>query len=141
MPWTKTDYPVSWKNLDATVRNKAVDIANALLEEGYAEGSAIAIATAQAKRWAEGRDEKDESQAYRVVKHPEGWAVRRANGRRASSVHETKEEARNQAILYARNEGVDVVIHDEDGNEQDFVSLVDEVQPIVERAVQTPRDS
>jgi uncharacterized protein YdaT len=56
MPWTKTDYPDSLKNFTARVRNKAVEIANALLEEGYDEGRAIAIATSQAKEWAEKRE-------------------------------------------------------------------------------------
>ncbi|AJY74618.1 hypothetical protein [Paenibacillus beijingensis] len=53
MPWTKSDYPVSMKNLEPRVRSKAVEIANALLEDGYGEGRAIAIATAQAKEWNE----------------------------------------------------------------------------------------
>jgi uncharacterized protein YdaT len=53
MPWTKNDYPVSMKNLEPRVREKAVEIANALLEEGSEEGRAIAIATAKAKEWAE----------------------------------------------------------------------------------------
>lgn len=51
MPWNKQDYPVSMKNLDARVRNKAIEIANALLEEGYEEGRAIAIGTARAHEW------------------------------------------------------------------------------------------
>ncbi|SDD31164.1 hypothetical protein SAMN02799630_02741 [Paenibacillus sp. UNCCL117] len=45
------------KNLDTRVRNKAVEIANALLEDGYEEGRAIAIATAQAKEWNENHPE------------------------------------------------------------------------------------
>lgn len=49
MPWKKNDYPVSMKNLEPRVRNKAVEIANALLEDGYEEGRAIAIATAKGK--------------------------------------------------------------------------------------------
>lgn len=53
MPWTKEDYPNSWKNFDEVTRLKAIDIANALLEEGYEEGRAIPIATAKAKEWAE----------------------------------------------------------------------------------------
>jgi len=53
MPWDKEHYPDSLKNFTAPVRTKAVDIANALLEDGYGEGRAIAIATAQAKEWAE----------------------------------------------------------------------------------------
>ncbi|AWB45141.1 hypothetical protein DCC85_13500 [Paenibacillus sp. CAA11] len=53
MPWSKNDYPPSMKNLDPRVRNKAVEIANALLEEGYEEGRAIAIGTAKAEEWDE----------------------------------------------------------------------------------------
>ena len=39
-------------NLSPAVRTKAIEIANALLLEGYDEGRAIRIAIAQAKRWA-----------------------------------------------------------------------------------------
>ncbi|KOP63981.1 hypothetical protein AMS62_01055 [Bacillus sp. FJAT-18019] len=60
MPWSKHDYPPSMKNLEPRVRNKAVEIANALLEEDYDEGRAIAIATAKAEEWDENhpKDEK-----------------------------------------------------------------------------------
>ncbi|CEG59409.1 hypothetical protein [Legionella micdadei] len=50
MPWTKSDYPNSMKNLDNSTRTKAIEIANKLLKEGYNEGRAIAIAIAQAKK-------------------------------------------------------------------------------------------
>lgn len=55
MPWTKKDYPVSMKNLMAETREKAIEIANTLLEKGYEEGRAIAIATSTAEEWAENR--------------------------------------------------------------------------------------
>ncbi|MCC7206252.1 MAG: DUF2188 domain-containing protein [Anaerolineae bacterium] len=55
MPWTDTNYPDSLKNFMAPVRRKAIEIANALLEDGYSEGRAIAIATAQAEEWAQNR--------------------------------------------------------------------------------------
>lgn len=51
MPWSKQDYPPSMKNLDPRVREKAVEIANALLKDGYEEGRAIAIGTAKAEEW------------------------------------------------------------------------------------------
>lgn len=51
MPWNKEDYPTSMKNLEPRVRNKAIEIANALLEEDYEEGRAIAIATSKAEEW------------------------------------------------------------------------------------------
>ena len=53
MPWTKTDYPNSFKNLPQAVRNKAIEIANALFEKGtMEEGRIIAIAITNAKKWA-----------------------------------------------------------------------------------------
>lgn len=56
MPWSENDYPQSWKNFTPEVRDKAIEIANALLEdEGYDEGRAIAIATSQAEEWANRR--------------------------------------------------------------------------------------
>lgn len=56
MPWSSQNYPPSLKNLTPETRSKAIEIANALLEEGYDPGRAIAIATAQAEKWAENRD-------------------------------------------------------------------------------------
>lgn len=50
MPWTKNDYPNSMKNLDPEVREKAIEIANALVtEEHYDDGKAIPIAIDKAK--------------------------------------------------------------------------------------------
>lgn len=53
MPWNAAHFPRSMIHLSAPVRDKAVEIANALLDEGYDEGRAIRIAIAQAKRWAD----------------------------------------------------------------------------------------
>lgn len=55
MPWTKKDYPPAMKNLPVKVRNKAVEIANAILEEGKIdEGGVIAISISKAKDVAAG---------------------------------------------------------------------------------------
>ncbi|WP_271004781.1 hypothetical protein [Listeria seeligeri] len=51
MPWTKNDYPDSWNNLKKTEREKAIEIGNALLKEGYPEDQAIPIATSKAEEW------------------------------------------------------------------------------------------
>lgn len=51
MPWDKNNYPDSMKNLDEDVRNKAIKIANKLLEDkGMNENRAIPIAIKQAKK-------------------------------------------------------------------------------------------
>jgi len=52
MPWTFDTAPASMKRLPPLVREKAVEIANALLDEGMEEGKAIRIAIAKAKEWA-----------------------------------------------------------------------------------------
>lgn len=52
MPWTADRYPVSMRRLPPLVRDKAIEIANALLAEGMDEGKAIRIAIAKAKEWA-----------------------------------------------------------------------------------------
>ena len=53
MPWDETYYSRSMWNLPPEVRSKAIEIANALLEEGYNDAKAIRIAIAKAKEWAE----------------------------------------------------------------------------------------
>lgn len=123
MPWTTDHYPDSMKNLDLPVREKAIDIANALVEGSYDEGHAIAIAIAQAKRWAENNDTY--AQDLHVVPHPDGWAISREGNKRAGIILPTKEDARNRAIEIAQQEGRDVVIHDDNGRIENYVDLID----------------
>ena len=52
MPWDQSYFPQSMRNLTPIVRQKAIEIANALLAQGYDEGKSIRIGIAQAKRWA-----------------------------------------------------------------------------------------
>ena len=54
MPWTREKYPPAMQRLPPEVRAKAIEIANAMLAEGYEEGQAIRMAIAAAKRWAWG---------------------------------------------------------------------------------------
>jgi uncharacterized protein YdaT len=52
MPWNESRFPAAMEHLAPVARAKAIEIANALLEEGYDEGKAIRIAIAKAKEWA-----------------------------------------------------------------------------------------
>ena len=61
MPWNMKDYPASMKNLDPLVRKKAIDIANALLNDGYTDDRAIPIATSQAEKWLENASEEEKN--------------------------------------------------------------------------------
>lgn len=53
MPWTASYYPTAMRHLPPAVRDKAIEIANALLAAGRPEGQAIRIAIARAKQWAQ----------------------------------------------------------------------------------------
>ena len=50
-----------------------------------------------------------------VVPHKDGWAVRGAGSRRASSVHDTQQQAIDAGRQAARNQRSELYIHGRDG--------------------------
>jgi uncharacterized protein YdaT len=115
------------KHLDHRVRHKAIEIANALLKEGYEEGRAISVAIAAAKKWGENLPAAGRTSAnggLHVVPHARGWAVKRTNAERASFIFDNKAKAQEKALEMARHEHVDVVIHDEDGKVEQHLAPV-----------------
>ncbi|WP_181350968.1 DUF2188 domain-containing protein [Thalassobacillus sp. CUG 92003] len=153
MPWDMNDYPSSLKNLDTAVRKKAIEIGNAMLDEGYNEGRAIPIATEQAKEWynnasqeeinnlksksdqdIQERDEEDRQYENRpellekgehVVSHEDGWAVQAEDAIKPSEVFDVKDEAIKRAKEIAENKGTQAIIHRQDGTIQDQVAYSD----------------
>lgn len=144
MPWSNQNYPASMKNLTTKVRHKAIEIANALVEEHYEEGRAIAIATAQAEKWAKHRDipirkphtegstgqaiESDsatDTAPIHVIPDPkrEGWIAKQENKRLAQG--QDKEDLLNKARKKAKSQQVLLCIHDQEGEveqEEDYSS-------------------
>ncbi|MEC0227269.1 DUF2188 domain-containing protein [Paenibacillus alba] len=127
MPWTKSNYPESLKNFESRTRNKAVEIANALLEEGYEEGRAIAIATAQAKEWARDHPQrthanKDEEMRgaghLHVVPLDGKWAIKIEGTEDPKFVAGTKSEAVKKAQEWASDENQSAIIHRKNGTVQ-----------------------
>lgn len=131
MPWTQDDFPDSMKSLDPDAREKAIEIANTLVEEeGYEEGRAIAIAQSQAEdivdpdsspsggggQQGKGRQEKGAPQ--HVLPHEAGWAVKREGAGQPSKTFETKEQARQHAVEVASNQNADIIFHDAEGTTQ-----------------------
>ncbi|WP_249871402.1 DUF2188 domain-containing protein [Oceanobacillus saliphilus] len=144
MPWTMDDYPSSMKNLNEVTKKKAIDIANAMVDEGYEEGRAIPIAIEQAKEWRENAS-NDEVSDYKqqgkptqrskegrkyqsnperleegqeVVAHEDGWAVKSSGAKRASEVFANKDEAMKRAREIAKNKGSSLTIYKQDGSVQ-----------------------
>jgi uncharacterized protein YdaT len=60
MPWYNGDFPPSYKNQPSKLREKAVEIANALLMEGTEEGIAIATGLKRAREFFENQKKNRE---------------------------------------------------------------------------------
>lgn len=119
MPWDTEDYPPSWKNLDASVRAKAIEVGNALLADGMEEGRAIPIALSQARKSLGTTEDRDQW----VVPHDDGWAVRSEHAERARRVFETQSEAIEEAVAYARRHDAAVTVLRQDGTIRDRQSF------------------
>ena len=129
MPWTKKDYPVSMKNLQVAVRNKAIEIANALLEErNMEEGIAIATAISRAKDWAENHgkvseapegtsrktDVKHHGEDRYVTPHGDEWAVKKDKSTE-TEIFNTKTQALKTASKEARANNASVTVQGKHG--------------------------
>jgi uncharacterized protein YdaT len=137
MPWNKNDYPDSMKNLPGKIRNKAIEIANALLEEkNMDEGIAIATAISRAKDWGANRGQKtdnpEKSRITDVKKHgedryviPHGakeWAIRVEKGKSKIRSFNTKKEAINKARQEAKESNATLTIQSKAGKVQKRIS-------------------
>lgn len=141
MPWTLKDYPNSLKNLEKTTKKKAIDIANALIEDGYKEGQAIPIATEQAKKWYE-KTSKEKREAYYkegevtkhdhkyksnpelleedelVIKQDDVWAVKSKGAKKATKTFNKKEDAIQHAKKIVQNKQTKLHVYKVDGTLQ-----------------------
>lgn len=117
MPWSKNDYPASWKNLSSDVRNKAVEIGNVLLREGYEEGRAIAIATDRAEKYVDG-DSEDKPE-YHVESNGNGWELTKEGSNKAIYKEDTKKDLLDKAKSYVNEHDGILVIHNGDGEVAD----------------------
>ncbi len=73
--------------------------------------------TKQVKRY--GKFFKEGSKIKHVVKHENGWAIKRTGASKASKLFKKQEKAINSAIKMAKNAGTAVVIHGRDGRIKD----------------------
>ncbi|MCM3744933.1 hypothetical protein M3193_12345 [Sporosarcina luteola] len=114
MPWTTNNYPDSFKNLEPDVRNKAIEIANALLREGNDEGKSISIATAKAREYVHG-DSADRSK-YVVIARNEDWVLMKEDGERAIFKEDTKDDLLEKAKPYVNDQNGILAVYHADGS-------------------------
>lgn len=117
MPWSTNDYPDSMKNLSDDVRNKAIEIANALLEDGYEEGRSIAIAIDRA-RSSVGKDEKVRPH-FEVEFKESQWVLTKKEEERAILSGETKQELLDEAREYINEREGILTVYKENGEKED----------------------
>ncbi|WP_301107921.1 hypothetical protein [Sporosarcina sp.] len=117
MPWSKNDYPASMKNLDSKVRDKAIEIANALLRENYEEGRVISIATSQAHEYVEGKS--DSRPHYEVKPGNDEWVFKKPNSDHVIYKDDTKYGLLEKAKKYANEQdGILSVFHADGSHEK-----------------------
>lgn len=142
MPWNMQDYPDSMKNMDPLVRKKAIDIANALEDEGYTEDRLIPIAHSQAQEWYEDASE-EEKEDFENEENPkkeddhetssntdlvdndvevfyedDEWKVQTKGSERADETFDKKTDAVERAEEMALNKESQVIIYKQDGEVQ-----------------------
>jgi uncharacterized protein YdaT len=138
MPWTKDDFPNAMKNLPEEVREKSIEIANALLKETQMdEGIAIATAISRAKDWAANRGKETQSQVpgsrsedvkehgedrYVIPYHEREWAIRNEGSERVEKVFQHKQDAVQQARKEARKANATLTIQKRNGKVQQRIS-------------------
>ncbi len=121
MPWTRKDFPASMTNLPEHTRDKAIEMANALVDEGYEDGRAIPIAISRAKKWANSRGDLISSEVtHHLVPHDDGWAIVREKAKQPSFVFDTKDEAMDKIKDLSSTHKMKTAIHDREGKFQDI---------------------
>jgi len=117
MPWNRNDYPDSMKNLDTEVREKAIEIANALIRDGNEEGRAISIATSQARKAIHG--EEGDRITYEVISRENDWVFKKKDSKHAIFVEGTKTGILQKAKPYVNEQNGILTIYEEDGSIED----------------------
>lgn len=142
MPWNMNDYPDALQNLNKTTRKKAIDIANALVDEEYEDDRAIPIAIEKAKEWYEDaskdkrksylkhgdpttREKNDHTRASLldqpefILPHDDGWAVQAKKAIKPAKVFNKKTDAIDYGKKVAKNKQTSLIIYKENGEIQE----------------------
>lgn len=123
MRWDRYHYPSVMTALDEQVRTKAIELANSLLDEGYAQTEAVSLAMLQAQTWAESRVSMKHKRALHVVYQPNGWVVRGSGGKQAYNLFKDRETARKTAMEMGEEEGILVIFYDTLGQIEGYINF------------------
>ena len=124
MPYyTKEDFPASMKNMEPSVRNKAVEILNALLEENMEEEIAIPTSISRARDWARNNsNQKNPAPHQYVIPHNGKWAVKAEGATRVTKEFETKKDAVEEGKQISKNNHTVLTVQLKDGRIQETIN-------------------
>ena len=128
MPWDKNNFPNAMKYLHPQVRQKAIEIANVLVDQGREEGISIATAISRAKDWAvnhevteperSNTDVKQHGADQYVVPHNNQWGVKSEGDNDPAYIFSTKKQAVEKARKIAKENNAGIIIQKADGKIQ-----------------------
>ena len=129
MPWDKNNFPNSMKFLHPEVREKAIEIANVLIDEGREAGIAIATAISRAKDWAVNHDVIEPEQSdtdikqhgadQYVIPYDNQWGIKSEGDEKPELVFKRKDKAIKKARAIAKEKNANLVIQKADGKIQE----------------------
>lgn len=116
MVWTTRNYPQRFNLLSPKVREKAITIGNALVQNNLPPAQAERIAYERAVDWAHRAEYSRTPQPeHHVMPYFGGWAVFYQGCDKPEYKFATQEAAIRQAVAMAQGKYSDVVIHGVDG--------------------------
>jgi uncharacterized protein YdaT len=116
MLWTSNNYPQQFGFLSSPVREKAVDIGNALIRSNLPPQHAERIAYERAVDWARrSRTTGGRCTEYHVLPYYGSWIVKCSGSNTPICVLLTQEAAIRKACEIARGHMTDIVVHGFDG--------------------------
>ncbi len=113
MTWTMKKYPEAFSSFTKETRKKAVDIANAIVEDGKDAGMAIATAAKQAKQWAE--ENINPVEVFHLVPSDNKWLLKKENNNSPEKEFDTKEKALVYMKDKAKSGRKKYIVHKKDG--------------------------
>lgn len=132
MTYTKKNFPVAMKNLLPAIREKAIEILNALVDEKEMElEMAIPTAISRAKDWVANQgmpipesdtDQKKHGEDIYVTPHDKGWAIKKEKSERASAIFKKKIEAVSKARSLAKRNHGSLIVQRNNGTIQSKIS-------------------
>lgn len=122
MPLRDNNFPSSFGLLRQEIRIKAIQIAKQLIEKGFNDDTAYAIAFTNARLCTDINLPNDfckENVVLHLVPHPECWVLITTNGQTEFIRERTKSEALIKARSFAKSRKGKLIIHSEHGLIQD----------------------